>query len=374
MSWDVIVVGTGGMGSAAVLELARRGRRVLGLDRYGPAHALGSSHGGSRIYRQSYLEDPAYVPLLLRAWDRWHRLVADSGTDVFVPTDGLYDGQAGGPTFAGSLRSAEQWDLPHEVLDAAGVARRFPTFRLAPGELALVEQRAGYARPEATVAAQLRLAAAAGAELRFDEPVESWQPGPPARVRTAAGRYEAGALVLTAGAWTPELAGLDLPMVVERQVMHWVAPAGPIAPYERNPVFICGDGPDQVYGFPAIDGPAGGVKVSFFRAGEPTTPQTVDRTVRPAEVAALRRRAAAVLPGLTGPAVAATVCLYTTTPDAHFVIGPHPAYGNVVVAGGFSGHGFKFVPVVGEILADLVLDGHTDHPIGLFDPLRFRSH
>jgi sarcosine oxidase len=189
-----------------------------------------------------------------------------------------------------------------------------------------------------------------------------------------AGTHEAGALVLTAGAWTPELAGLDLPMVVERQVMHWVAPAGPIAPYERNPVFICGDGPDQVYGFPAIDGPAGGVKVSFFRAGEPTTPQTVDRTVRPAEVAALRRRAAAVLPGLTGPAVAATVCLYTTTPDAHFVIGPHPAYGNVVVAGGFSGHGFKFVPVVGEILADLVLDGRTDHPIGLFDPLRFPSH
>ena len=180
--------------------------------------------------------------------------------------------------------------------------------------------------------------------------------------------------MLTPGAWAPELAGLDLPMVVERQVMHWVAPAGPIAPYERNPVFICGDGPDQVYGFPAIDGPAGGVKVSFFRAGEPTTPQTVDRTVRPAEVAALRRRAAEVLPGLTGPAVAATVCLYTTTPDEHFVIGPHPAYGNVVVACGFSGHGFKFVPVVGEILADLAWTGATDHPIGLFDPLRFRPH
>jgi sarcosine oxidase len=374
MSWDVIVVGTGGMGSAAVLELARRGRRVLGLDRYGPAHALGSSHGGSRIYRQSYLEDPAYVPLLLLAWDRWHRLAADSGTDLFVPTGGLYAGPADGPTFAGSLRSAEQWDLPHEVLDAAGVGRRFPTFRLAPGELALVEQRAGYARPEATVAAQLRLAAAAGAELRFDEPVESWQAGPPARVRTAAGTYEADALVLTPGAWAPALAGLGLPMVVERQVMQWVAPAGPIAPYERNPVFICGDGPDQVYGFPAIDGPAGGVKVSFFRAGEPTTPESVDRVVRPAEVAALRRRAAEVFPGLTGPAVAATVCLYTTTPDEHFVIGPHPAHGNVVVACGFSGHGFKFVPVVGEILADLALDGRTDHPIGLFDPGRFRSH
>jgi sarcosine oxidase len=139
-------------------------------------------------------------------------------------------------------------------------------------------------------------------------------------------------------------------------------------------VFICGDASEQVYGFPAIDGPAGGVKVSFFRAGEPTTPETVDRVVRPAEVAALRRRAAEVFPGLTGPAVAATVCLYTTTPDEHFVIGPHPAHENVVVACGFSGHGFKFVPVVGEILADLALDGRTDHPIGLFDPGRFRSH
>jgi sarcosine oxidase len=374
MSWDVIVLGTGGMGSATVLELARRGARVLGLDQYGPAHALGSSHGGSRIYRQSYLEDPAYVPLLVRAWDLWHRLIADSGTDVFVETGGLYVGAPAGPTFGGSLRSAEQWDLPHEVLDPAGVARRFPTFRPADHELGLYEERAGYARPEATVAVQLSLAAAAGAELRFEEPVLSWDPGPPVRVRTADGTYQAGTLVLTPGAWASTVADLDLPMVVERQVMHWVAPAGDIGPYRANPVFICGDGRDQVYGFPAIDGPAGGVKVSFFRAGEPTTPDTVDRTVRPQEVEELRRRAAQVLPGLTGPSVAAKVCLYTTTPDEHFVVGPHPAYENVVVACGFSGHGFKFVPVVGEILADLATDGGTRHPIVLFDPLRFRPH
>jgi sarcosine oxidase len=374
MSWDVIVLGTGGMGSAAVLELARRGRRVLGLDRYGPAHAFGSSHGGSRVYRQSYLEDPAYVPLLLRAWDQWHQLMADSGEDVFVPTGGLYVGRPDGRTFGGSLLASQQWDLPHEVLDPAAVARRFPTFRLAPDELALLEERAGYARPEATVAAQLRLAAAAGAELRHDEPVLDWDAGPPARITTAAGTYEADTLVLTLGPWAPELARLDTPMVAERQVMHWLAPAGDIGPYAANPVFICGDGPEQIYGFPAVDGPAGGVKVSFFRAGEPTTPDTVDRAIRPAEVAELRRRAAAVFPGLTGPPVAAKVCLYTTTPDEHFVIGPHPDFPNVVVAAGFSGHGFKFVPVVGEILADLALAGRTDHPIGLFDPRRFRPH
>ena len=279
-----------------------------------------------------------------------------------------------GPTFGGSRRSAAQWGLPHWVLDAADVARRFPTFRLRDGELALYEQRAGFARPEQTVRAQLRLAARAGAELHADEPVLSWEAGPPARVVTAAGTYEAEKLVLTPGAWAPELAGLDVPMVVERQVMHWVAPAGPIEAYVANPVFIAGDDLDQVYGFPALDGPGGGVKISFFRAGEPTTPDAVDRTVRPEEVEELRARAAQVFPGLTGPSVAAVVCLYTTTPDHHFVIGPHPAHDNVVVACGFSGHGFKFVPVVGEILADLVRDGATPHPIGLFDPLRFRSH
>lgn len=367
MTHDVIVVGAGGMGSAAILELARRGQRVLGLDRYGPAHALGSSHGGSRVYRQCYLEDPAYVPLLLRAWDRWHAL----GEGCFVPTGGLYVGSPDGDTFGGSLRAAREWGLPHEVLGPAEVADRFPTFALRPGELALYEQRAGFARPERTVATQLRLATAAGAELRFDEPALDWSASPSGvRVRTAAGTYEAGVLVLSPGAWAPELAGLDLPMVVERQVMHWLAPSGDIGPWVDHPVFICGDGPDQIYGFPAVDGPAGGVKVSFFRAGAPTTPATVDRTVRPAEVAELRQRAREVFPGLDGPALDARVCLYTTTPDEHFVIGRHPAHDTVVVACGFSGHGFKFVPVVGEILADLALDGATRHPIALFDPLR----
>ena len=368
MTYDVVVLGLGGMGSAAALALARRGQRVLGLERHGPAHALGSSHGGSRVYRQAYLEDPAYVPLLLRAWDLWQ----DLGPECFTRTGGLYLGPENGVTFGAARAAAVQWDLPHEVLTPADVAARFPTFATRPGELGLYEERAGYARPEVTVATQLRLAAAAGADLRFGEPAESWSG---TTVRTAGGTYSAGALVLTAGAWMPRLAGLAAPMVVERQVMHWVAPAGDIGPYERNPVFLSGDGPaDQVYGFPAMDGPAGGVKVSFFRAGEPTDPDTVDRTVRPAEVERLRARAREVLPGLTGPAVRSTVCLYTTTPDEHFVIGPHPEAPGVVVAGGFSGHGFKFVPVVGEILADLALDGRTAHPIALFDPLRFRAH
>jgi sarcosine oxidase len=368
VSWDAIVLGLGGMGSAAARELARRGQRVLGLERYGPAHALGSSHGESRVYRQSYLEDPAYVPLLLRAWDRWQEL----GPGCFTATGGLYLGAPDGETFGGARLAAQQWGLPHEVLDAAAVADRFPTFALAPGELALYERRAGFARPEATVAAQLRLAAAAGAELRFDTPALSWSATPTGvRVETGAGPVEAGVLVLTAGPWMPALAGLRAPMVVERQVMHWLVPAGDPGPYERMPVFIAGGGADQVYGFPAL---GGRVKVALFRAGVPTDPDTVDRTVSAAEVAELRARARQVLPGLTGPAAAASVCLYTTTPDHHFVIGPHPEHPTVMVAAGFSGHGFKFVPVVGEILADLALAGTTELPIGLFDPTRFDGH
>jgi sarcosine oxidase len=367
--YDVIVLGTGGMGSAAAYHLARRGSRVLGLDRFRPPHDRGSSHGESRIYRQSYFEDPAYVPLLLRAWELWHEL----GRDCFVRTGGLYLGRPDGRTFGGALRAARRWGLPHEVLAPAEVTRQFPTFAPRSDELGLYEERAGFARPERTVAAHLALAAQAGAELRFQEPALAWSTGPAgATVRTAAGTYQAGTLVVTPGAWAPELlADLDVPLVVERQVMHWLSPVGPIEPYATNPVFICGDGPEQVYGFPALDGPTGGVKVSFFRAGEPTTPDAVDRTVRPGEVAALRARARQVLPGLAGPAVAAKVCLYTTTPDEHFVVARHPAYDNVVVACGFSGHGFKFVPVVGEILADLALDGATAHPIDLFDPRRW---
>lgn len=371
---DVIVLGTGGMGSAAAHHLARRGQRVLGLDRFGPAHDRGSSHGGSRIYRQSYFEDPAYVPLLLHAWDLWHALAAESGRDVFVPTGGLYVGRPDGTTFGGSLRAAQQWDLPHEVLDPAEVSRRFGTLRPAPDELGLYESCAGFVRPEQTVLAHLELAAAAGAQLHSGEEVLDWSAGPAGvRVRTSSATYTAGALVVSPGAWAPEvLADLGLPLVVERQVMHWLTPGSGTARFtpDRHPVYICGDGPEQVYGFPAIDGPDGGMKISFFRAGRPTTPDTIDRTVSAAETAELQARAVQVFPDLDGPPLDARTCMYTTTPDEHFVVAAHPAHPNVVLACGFSGHGFKFVPVVGEVLADLATTGTTAHPIDLFDPAR----
>ena len=374
-SHDVIVVGLGGMGSAAAYHLATRGHKVLGLERHTPAHDKGSSHGGSRIVRQSYFEDPAYVPLLLRAYELWDQLGHDSGTDVVTYTGGLFLGREDALTFAGSLRASQQWDLPHEVLSAADVRRRFPTFTPAADELALYEAKAGFARPEATVSAHLLLAERAGAQLQFDEPVLRWEStARGVRVTTASATYEADQLVVAPGAWAPQLlADLGVPIEVERQVMHWFEPVGGVGPYlpDRHPIYIHEDREGtQIYGFPSIDGPEDGAKVAFFRRGQACTPDTIDREVSAAEVDDMAAYAARLLPTLPGRSISAATCMYSNTPDQHFVIAKHPEHANVTVACGFSGHGFKFVPVVGEILAELATTGSTAHPIDLFDPRR----
>ncbi|GAA3855486.1 N-methyl-L-tryptophan oxidase [Streptomyces sedi] len=379
-SYDVIVLGVGGMGSAAAHRLAARGARVLGLERFGPAHDRGSSHGGSRIVRQAYFEGEAYVPLLLRSYELFDELAAETGRELRVPCGGLMVGTPESRTVSGSLASARAWDLPHEMLDAREIRRRFPTLAPDGDEVALWEGRAGLVRPEATVGAAIERAVAAGAELRFEEPVTSWEElpgGAGVRVRTAAGSYTAGQLVICPGAWAPGLlADLGVPFAVERQVMYWFAPRGergvePFLP-DRHPIYVWEerDG-TSVYGFPAIDGPEGGAKVAFYRSNDGTcTPETVDRTVHPDEVATMAEHAGRHLPTLPGALLRAVTCMYTSTPDDHFVIARHPGYSAVTVAGGFSGHGFKFVPVVGEILAELALDGETRHPIELFDPRR----
>ncbi len=375
MTYDVVVLGLGGMGSAAAAHLAGRGQRVLSLERFGPAHGFGSSHGGSRIIRQSYFEDAAYVPLLLRAYELWDQLETDSEVDLMTLTGGLYFGRPDSGTVAGSLRSARQWDLPHDVLDATEMRRRFPTLTPADDEVGLYEDAAGFVRPEATVAAHLSLAAQRGADLRFDEPALRWSGTADGgvRVTTAAGTYTAGRLVICPGAWAPELlADLGLPLTVERQVMYWFQPEGGVGPYasDRHPVWIHGGPERQLYGFPAIDGPEGGAKVAFFRHGVVTTPETLDREVHPDEVDFIAADVQRLLPTLPGRFLTAAACMYTTTPDEHFVIAAHPDHEQVTIACGFSGHGFKFVPVVGEILADLATEGATSHPSGLFDPRR----
>ncbi len=360
--YDVIVIGLGGMGSAAAWHLAARGARVLGLERFGPAHAMGSSHGESRIIRQSYFEDPAYVPLLKRSYELFDEL--DGG--LMTLTGGIYLGPPGSTTFAGSLRAALEWDLPHEVLAAPAIRSRFPTLAASGDVHALFEERAGFVRPEATVAEQLRRAAAAGASLHYDEPVLAWSGD--GTVTTALGAYQADHLVICPGAWAPGLlADLGVPLRVERLVQFWFRPSAEL--FDGHPVWIWESAEEeQIYGFPAV---RGAVKIAFFRRGTPCTPDTIDRTVHPAEAAEIGSYVRALLPELPGVFLRAAACMYTTTPDQHFVISRHPAHDRVTVACGFSGHGFKFVPVVGEILADLALEGTTRHDIALFDPKRF---
>lgn len=384
VAYDVIVVGLGSMGAAAAEALADRGIRVLGLEAFWPAHDQGSGHGASRIIRQSYFEGADYVPLLRSAYQGWDRLQQESTINLVNLCGGLYIGNDSGPIFTGALGAARQWDLPHEVLDADQLRSQFPTLNPADDALAVWERNAGYVRPEAAIGANLRLARAHGADLHFTEPVEDWSAGPSGgvQVSTASGRYTADRLVIAGGPWSPTLlADLELPLVVQRQVMYWFRPeATPALPIRRytdaeHPIYVEErDDHDQIYGFPIQDGPDGGMKIGIHRSEAilPTTADDLDRTVTAAEVHRVQDRTRKLIPA-TGDPIAARVCMYTMTPDERFVIGTHPDHDQVAIACGFSGHGFKFVPVVGEILADLAEHGRTEHPIGQFAPDRFSS-
>lgn len=376
--YDVIVIGLGSMGGAAANALAERGARVLGLETYQPGHDQGSAHGGTRIIRQSYFEDSAYVPLLFSSYAGFRKLEQESGRDLMQLCGGIYIGHPESKTFAGSHAAALEHGLEHEVLTAAQIRERFPTMDPRDDAMGLYEANAGYVRPEETVRANVEVAARKGAELHFDEPVLYWSAeGEGVTVRTALGNYRASRLVITPGAWAPELlAGMRLPLSVERMVFHWFTPDFDAIPQpawseEQHPIYVEQTGENlQIYGFPMTDGPEGGFKLGFFREGTPTTANTIDRSIYPAENVRMQARARELFPHLSGEVVQAKTCLYTVTPDEHFIIGLHPEHPQVSVACGFSGHGFKFVPVVGEILADLALTGETAHPIELFDPQR----
>jgi sarcosine oxidase len=376
--YDAIVVGLGGMGSAAAYHLARRGERVLGLERHTPAHDKGSSHGRSRIIRQAYFEDPAYVPLLLRAYELWEQLEEETDRDLMTLTGGLMTGRREGELVSGSVKSAEAHDLPFELLDADEIRRRFPPFSPDSETVALYEEKAGFVRPEETVEAHLDRATSLGADLMFEEPVLSWEvSGEGVRVETRAGSYEAERLVISPGAWAPQLlADLELPLQVTRQVMYWFEPKGGLEPFrpDRFPIFIWEpDDGNKFYGFPAQDDDRG-VKAAFFRAGGvPTTPEALDREVYGEEIDFIRGYLAEYVPDLAGRCLDARACMYTNTPDEHFVISAHPDHPQVVIACGFSGHGYKFCSVVGEILADLATEGSTHYPIDLFSPARLRD-
>jgi len=374
--YDVIVVGLGGMGSAAAAELAARGLSVLGIERFGAVHSRGSSHGGSRLIRQAYFEDPRYVPLLLRAYERWRELETLAGEELLTETGGLMIGRPESRTVAGSLESARRWQLDHELLDAREVARRWPNLTPAAEDVALYEPHAGFVRPEATVAAHLALAHERGAELHFNEVVTGWESrSDSVEVAAGAALYRGARLVVAAGAWAPLFhRSLRLPLLVERHVQFWLRPTVPVERFlpERQPVYVWeGEDGQQVYGFPVTERNPSAVKAAFFRRGRPAEPDHLARFVKPEEVRPLLEFLAPRLPAL-GPEVSeAVACMYTTTPDEHFLLGIPAADGRLVVCSPCSGHGFKFVPVIGELVADLVTEGGTRLDIGLFDPDRF---
>jgi sarcosine oxidase len=340
------------MGSAAAWQLARRGLRVVGLEQFTPAHDRGSSHGLTRVIRQAYYEHPDYVPLLFRAYELWAGLEKESGRELFKKTGAFMIGRPEGELVRGSLESARVHGLRHRLLSAPDLCARFPFMRFRPEEVALEEFEAGVLFAEDSVLAMQDQARRHGAELRFG-------------VKAAIGDPPAKKYVVTAGAWMKELVP-SLPLEVERQVLYWFE-AGPDR--DRIPLFMWDRDDRLTYVIPHVRDH--GVKVAFHHGGEITSPDRLHREVTPGEVEEMRRRLAETVPPLNGPLKKSAVCMYTNTLDRNFAISALPSNPDVIVASPCSGHGFKFAPVVGEILADLAIEGRTRHPIGLFRLDRF---
>jgi sarcosine oxidase len=371
--YDVIVVGVGAMGSATCYRLAKRGAKVLGLEQFDIPHARGSSHGQSRMIRMAYYEHPDYVPLLRRAYELWHEIEQVSGQKLLHITGGVYMGRSDGEIVAGSLRSARQHGLAHEPLDRAAVAERYPQFQIPDDWSALFEPQAGFLLPERTVAAYAEAALRRGAELHGHEAVTAWRATERAvGVRTTRGEYEADHLVFCGGPWSGKLmSDLGVPLVVTRQVLGWVWPRKPeMFEIARLPVWAIEKTGGIYYGFPMMpDSP--GFKLADHSFGTTTDPDRVAREVTVEDERTFQPAIQQYIPDAQGSTLAMRVCLYTHSPDRHFVIDRHPRHDRVTVACGFSGHGFKFASVVGEVLADLALAGGTALPIEFLGLRRF---
>jgi sarcosine oxidase len=372
--YDTIVVGVGGMGSAAAYHLTDRGQDVLGLERYDVPHTKGSSHGVTRIIRRAYYEDPAYVPLIERADELWEELEAASGRDILHRTGSIDGGPVDSAVFAGSKRSCLDHDIPHEVLTGNEVNERFPGYDLPSEYRAVYQADGGFLVPEQAIIAHVQAAQAAGAEIRAREAVHDWAETVDGgvRVRTDRGTYVADRLVLTAGAWNAELVdALEGLAVPERQVLAWFQPTDPAKfTRERLPVWNLATPEGRFYGFPSHDVP--GFKLGkYHHRNEAVDPDDWAREPDRADEALLRDFTERYFPEAAGPTMRLATCMFTNSPDEHFILDTLPANDDVVVAAGFSGHGFKFASVVGEVLADLATEGATDHPIGQFSLDRF---
>ncbi len=373
--YDVAVIGLGAMGSATLSELARRGRRAIGFDRFTPPHAFGSSHGETRIIREAYFEHPLYVPLVQRAYALWAALERRSGRLLLAPTGGLMIGAADTSLVAGALRSARTHGLAHDVLTAEEIRRAYPAMRIPDAMIGVREPRAGVLFPERGIDTFLRLAIEDGADVRVDARVTSWTAdargvtidavmGDAASGGGERMRCEADQIVLSCGPWMKSMApDLGLPLSVERTVLHWFEPRARADRFQsgRFPIFLLEDDRGHVlYGVPEMPGVGvgadvgAGVKVALHHHGEQTTGDAVRREVSAEEVREIAELAPAYFPDLAGGWRRAAVCMYTNMPDGHFLIDRHPRHDAVWIVSPCSGHGFKFAPVIGELVADLV--------------------
>jgi sarcosine oxidase len=368
--FDVIVVGVGGLGSAAVFHLARSGLRVLGIERFGVPNEQGSSHGVTRIIRLAYYEDPSYVPLLRRAYELWRKLEELAGEQLLHITGSLDAGPPDSFVFEGSLRSCIEHGLEHEVVDGADVNRRFPGYRLPAESMAVFQPDGGFLLPERCIVAHVEAARASGAAVHANERVLKWEPAEGGvRVTTDRAVYEAERLVLAAGAWEGELTGL--PVVAERQVLAWLHPLRPeLFSPERFPVFNLIVEEGRYYGFPVFGIP--GFKFGrYHHLEEEGEPDLLDREPSRRDEQVLREFAERYFPDGAGATSSLKACLFENTPDEHFLLGLHPDHDNVIVAGGGSGHGFKFASVIGEIVGQLACSESPPLDIGLLSPTRF---
>ncbi len=371
--FDVVVVGLGATGAAALHQLARRGARALGIERLTPGHDQGSSHGESRIIRLGYFEHPSYVPLLRRSYELWRELEAEASTKLLHITGILEIGPPGGEVVSGTLAAARMHDLPHQVMDAAETMRRFPAFKIPDNDVGVFQPDGGFIAAEAAIATMLAQARATGAEIQTGVAVHSVTPqGDGVCVETSAGAIDAPAVIVAAGPWLNKLLpGLPAQLRVTREVMGWFEPHNP-APFLAGPfpVFLLESPLGQHYGFPPWRG--GLLKIAkHHHRNEAVDPDHVDRVVSAEDEALIRPAVSRYIPAAAGPLRLAKTCLYTVTPDHDFLIDRLPGAPNIVVASPCSGHGFKFAPVVGEILADLATEDGTGHDISRFRLGRF---
>jgi sarcosine oxidase len=373
--YDAIVLGIGGMGSAITYHLARRGMRVLGLERFDIPHTNGSSHGVTRVIRLAYCEHPSYVSLLRRAYELWRELQALFAQQLLYITGSIDAGAAGSRVFEGSVRSCEMHGLAHTILTSNELRRRFPAYRLPPSIMAVLQPEGGFLVPELCIVAHVTLAQRHGAIVRAREQVTRWEAdGGGVKVWTDRGSYEAQKLVISAGPWISKL--VDSVAVIarpERQVLAWFQPVRPdwFLP-EHFPVFNLELEEGRYYGLPVFGVP--GFKVGRYHHLEQTIdPDDPNRDCYPEDEKVLRDFVARYFPDGAGPTMALRACIFTNTPDEHFILDHHPNFPEVLVASPCSGHGFKFSSVVGEIMADLVEKGETRHDISMHRLARFQA-